>query len=277
MIYIVYKTKNLINNKIYIGVHKQKSTKLDGYLGSGKWFRRSVKYYGEHNFKRETLFSYSNSKDAYNKESVIVTKEFINSKFTYNIKLGGKGGWDYVNSNLTIINKRIEILRSKFGNPCGQMHTKESNIKRLNTNTFRYGSPNAIIHNSKSRKKAEISRSERMKIKGISRNYYLNSTEAIDKAKITRVENTRLRSLSKYPELNNIVILKDRGDNIVMKDIMLNVSMYLFGKSKGTSCKNRLINLINGENFNHRSKWNGYKAYYESSSETIPSGSTLEV
>jgi hypothetical protein len=237
----------------------------------------SKRKHGIENHFKEILEFCEDKDSLYKREAELVNEQVLVDQMNMNIRLGGKGGWDYVNSNLTIINKRIEILRSKFGNPCGQMHTKESNIKRLNTNTFRYGSPNAIIHNSKSRKKAEISRSERMKIKGISRNYYLNSTEAIDKAKITRVENTRLRSLSKYPELNNIVILKDRGDNIVMKDIMLNVSMYLFGKSKGTSCKNRLINLINGENFNHRSKWNGYKAYYESSSETIPSGSTLEV
>jgi hypothetical protein len=36
--YIVYKTINLINNKIYIGVHKQSGLDFDGYLGSGNTF-----------------------------------------------------------------------------------------------------------------------------------------------------------------------------------------------------------------------------------------------
>lgn len=36
MKYIVYQTTNLINNKIYIGVHKTKNPDIfDGYLGCG--------------------------------------------------------------------------------------------------------------------------------------------------------------------------------------------------------------------------------------------------
>ena len=35
MIWIVYKTINKINNKIYIGVHKQVNEDFDGYIGCG--------------------------------------------------------------------------------------------------------------------------------------------------------------------------------------------------------------------------------------------------
>jgi len=35
MKYIVYQTTNLINGKIYIGVHKIKKKEDDGYLGCG--------------------------------------------------------------------------------------------------------------------------------------------------------------------------------------------------------------------------------------------------
>ena len=35
MNYIVYKTTNLVNGKIYIGVHKTDITKDDGYRGCG--------------------------------------------------------------------------------------------------------------------------------------------------------------------------------------------------------------------------------------------------
>ena len=34
----------------------------------------------------------------YQKEADIVDEEFIRRKDTYNIKIGGEGGWDYINS-----------------------------------------------------------------------------------------------------------------------------------------------------------------------------------
>ena len=33
--YIIYQTINLVNNKIYIGVHKTNPTIFDGYIGNG--------------------------------------------------------------------------------------------------------------------------------------------------------------------------------------------------------------------------------------------------
>lgn len=270
MNYIIYKTINLITGMIYVGLHKQIGSGFDGYLGSGKWFRRSIKFHGKENFTRETLFSFTSKNEAYDKEKEIVTKEFISLNTNYNLKEGGKGGWDYINSSVSILNKRVQILTSKFGNPCGQMHTVESQAKRLRTNTVRYGSPNAIIHSKESRCKAEASRCKQLFDKGLNRNHFLNSTLAIDKAKQTRVHNTKLRSIKKYPELNLEVTLLSPNGDIVIKDILINVSMYLFGKSKGTSNRNRLISLINGEEFNFRSKWYNYTAYFSGSSETIP-------
>ena len=52
---IIYKTTNLINGKIYIGQHRCDTDKFDGYLGSGKNFKRAFIKYGRENFKRETL------------------------------------------------------------------------------------------------------------------------------------------------------------------------------------------------------------------------------
>jgi len=84
--YIVYQTTNLINNKIYVGVHKVKggmNSKFDGYLGSGKYLNSSIKKYGKDNFKRETLFYFEIEELAYSKEAVIVNEEFINRDDTY--------------------------------------------------------------------------------------------------------------------------------------------------------------------------------------------------
>lgn len=43
--YIVYKTLNLVNNKIYIGIHKTSNPyTFDGYLGCGVYVHNSSTY-----------------------------------------------------------------------------------------------------------------------------------------------------------------------------------------------------------------------------------------
>lgn len=109
MKYIVYRTTCLINNKIYVGVHKTDNPNVfDGYLGRGLWknhtryiknpiapFHYAVRKYGVENFKREVLFIYPYDKEgeekAYNKEAEIVDEAFIARDDTYNVALGGKG------------------------------------------------------------------------------------------------------------------------------------------------------------------------------------------
>lgn len=51
----VYKTTNLVNGKIYIGISRRASFNSVKYLGSGKAFRRAVKKYGKSNFIKEVL------------------------------------------------------------------------------------------------------------------------------------------------------------------------------------------------------------------------------
>lgn len=101
--YIIYLTTNLVNNKIYIGLHKTYTTyEFDGYLGCGVKvgdkhtyihcktpFESAVNKYGVENFKRETLFVFDTLKEAINKEIELVDEEFIKRTDTYNIALGG--------------------------------------------------------------------------------------------------------------------------------------------------------------------------------------------
>jgi len=84
----VYKTTNLINNKIYIGYHKTKNIN-DDYLGSGKHLKRAVQKYGKDNFIKEIIEVFDNKKDAEALEAQIVNKEFTEREDTYNIALGG--------------------------------------------------------------------------------------------------------------------------------------------------------------------------------------------
>lgn len=87
--YTVYQITNLINDKIYIGVHC--TNKLDDkYYGSGKSIKNAIKKYGKENFKKEILFIYDNIEEMISKEEDIVTEQFVNRNDTYNINLGGK-------------------------------------------------------------------------------------------------------------------------------------------------------------------------------------------
>ena len=103
--YIVYKTTNLVNLKIYIGVHRTDIDTNDGYLGCGvyvnsvnkldkKGFPSAIAKYGFNNFRRETLFTFPDTESgklaAYKKEAELVNRDFLKRKDVYNICLGGK-------------------------------------------------------------------------------------------------------------------------------------------------------------------------------------------
>jgi len=98
MLYTVYKTTNLINGKFYIGTHKTKDPN-DIYLGSGKLLKKAIEKYGVDSFKKEVLFIFDNPEAMFAKEAEIVTAEFLAENNTYNLKLGGEGGFDWINSN----------------------------------------------------------------------------------------------------------------------------------------------------------------------------------
>lgn len=102
---IVYLTTNLINKKIYIGVHECKENEKSFYIGNGVYntqpstymhpktkFQAAVKKYGPKNFKRVTIKEFNNEDDAYFLESELVDKEFLKRPDVYNMVLGGKGG-----------------------------------------------------------------------------------------------------------------------------------------------------------------------------------------
>lgn len=89
--HFIYKTTNLINNKIYIGKHSTDNLD-DGYLGSGVLLTKAIKKYGKDNFIREILSFHDTSENALLAETEIVDNEFVTRDDTYNLMIGGKGG-----------------------------------------------------------------------------------------------------------------------------------------------------------------------------------------
>ena len=98
MYYLIYKITNNINGKIYIGKHKT-NDKNDGYMGSGLYLNHAQEKYGMENFTKEILFECSSEEEMNDKERELVNEDFVKRNDTYNLKLGGDGGWDYINNN----------------------------------------------------------------------------------------------------------------------------------------------------------------------------------
>jgi group I intron endonuclease len=90
--WILYQTTNLVNGKIYVGVHKLTDTNRSKlYLGSGLALKSAKEKYGRKNFTRITLAEFSCGEEAYKAEYQMVDEDFIKRPDTYNISLGGSG------------------------------------------------------------------------------------------------------------------------------------------------------------------------------------------
>lgn len=113
MFYIIYKTTNTINGKIYIGLHETDNLS-DGYLGSGKALKRAIRKYGKDNFKKEILFVYNNKREMIAKEKELVNEDFVNRKDTYNISKGGFGLSTLSESKRKETDEKIKEARKKW-------------------------------------------------------------------------------------------------------------------------------------------------------------------
>lgn len=105
MYFTVYKTTNLVNNKVYIGKH-QTADLDDEYLGSGVILKEAIKKYGRKSFGKEILFVFDNEHEMNIKEKELVTAEFINRSDTYNIGIGGEGGAHFSGKSHTAYTKK---------------------------------------------------------------------------------------------------------------------------------------------------------------------------
>lgn len=111
MFYAIYKITNKIDGKIYIGSHKTNNLE-DSYMGSGKYLKRAIEKYGICNFNKEILFVFDNPESMYQKEAELVNEDFLATQNTYNLKVGGFGGWDYVNASGLNGFKDVDLARN---------------------------------------------------------------------------------------------------------------------------------------------------------------------
>lgn len=90
----IYKTTNIINGKIYIGLSTLTVDESTNYYGSGKILHRAISKYGKENFTKEILESNIESKEILEQREIYYISKYnsTDDSIGYNITYGGTGG-----------------------------------------------------------------------------------------------------------------------------------------------------------------------------------------
>lgn len=131
MKFIIYKVTNLLNKKIYIGKHKTHNIH-DDYYGSGLLILKAIKVYGLENFRKEILFVFDTEEEMNRKEAELVNEEFLLREDTYNLRLGGSGGFDYINKNKEFKEKAINTVKNWPEEKKNEVNKKKARPGNLN-------------------------------------------------------------------------------------------------------------------------------------------------
>ncbi len=172
MKYCIYKVTNKVNGKIYVGAHKTNNIN-DNYYGSGVVILRAIERYGIKNFKKEILFILDNEDEMYFLEKEVVNENFVNRPDTYNIAIGGRGGWYHIkpkeiSKNMkdfwdSLTEERKELICNKIS---------ESTKKVMRTPLMKEKIKNGLSNRTEKEKNSQYKNIK----KGV-KNYYKNETE----------------------------------------------------------------------------------------------------
>lgn len=121
----IYKTTNILNNKIYIGLSTKKSKENPFYFGSGKLIRRAISKYGKSAFNKEIIvesiyFDYTDLQFL----EIYFIKQYnsTNLEIGYNISQGGDCNYGETNGmygkthSKDVIDKIIKTRKIKSKN-----------------------------------------------------------------------------------------------------------------------------------------------------------------
>lgn len=156
----IYKTKNILNNKVYIGKSEKEFNK--NYYGSGLLLEKAIKKYGKENFTIE-MIDIANSIEELNEKEIYWIKKYKNN--SYNLAEGGTGGWAtkyYTKEQRKAYSNHLSKIRK------GKTHTEETRKKLSlmhkgkkfgdskkvsDTLKERWKDPNSIYNNPEFRKR----------------------------------------------------------------------------------------------------------------------------
>jgi hypothetical protein len=134
-IHYIYKTTCSVTNRYYIGMHSTCNID-DGYMGSGKRLRYSIRKHGIENHIREILDFFDTRELLIEAEKQAITLEMITDKDCMNLKGGGDGGFvslEAVRKGAEITNSRhsdkLVEWRRKGGSSTFKKHGLQKNFK----------------------------------------------------------------------------------------------------------------------------------------------------
>ena len=156
--YCIYRIRNLINGKTYIGQHRYKKLN-DSYLGSGKLIKRAIEKYGKENFKKEILEKDISTVELANDfEQMYILFERAKGKAEYNISSGGYSHAGVKASEDT----RRKQSNAKKGKKLSEEHRKNIGIASKNraaeTRKKRSDSLKKVVHTEEWNKKVSEAR-----------------------------------------------------------------------------------------------------------------------
>jgi hypothetical protein len=109
-IHYLYRTTCLVTDRYYIGMHSTHNLD-DGYMGSGKRLKASLRKHGVDNHKKEIIEFFESRDLLIEAEKTAITPEMITDRNCMNLMGGGKGGF---------ISEEQQRYRSKCG---GKAHS----------------------------------------------------------------------------------------------------------------------------------------------------------
>lgn len=129
----IYKTTNLLSGRYYVGMHSTDNLE-DGYMGSGKRLKASIKKYGVENHKFEILEFFNSREELALREGELVTMKEVANKECMNLKVGGVGGFPPSAKKMFKERMKDFDFKKAFGNKCS-----ERNKKLYEDGTFKKG------------------------------------------------------------------------------------------------------------------------------------------
>lgn len=109
----IYKTTNLINGKIYIGLSEKEAYESIGYFGSGDLIKKAISKYGSSNFKKEILENQIKNKKELVELEIKWIKHFKSDdrKIGYNISPGGDLNPGYMKKEIYQYSRTGDLIK----------------------------------------------------------------------------------------------------------------------------------------------------------------------